>query len=75
MSNFFLWEALPPTKKQTYRVWNFFVGLVDPSRNRLVSTAFQKNLFSFACMGTYASKSNYLFFHKWSNLHESCGMC
>ena len=24
------------------RVWEFFLGLVDPSRNRLVSTAYQK---------------------------------
>ena len=42
--------------QKTSRVWEFFLGLVDPSRNRLVSTAFQNNLLIFACMGTEGSK-------------------
>ena len=47
---------------------------MDPSRNRLVlSKAYQKNLFRFACMATHVSK--YIYFLKWSNIHERWGMC
>ena len=36
---YFFGGAFAPHQK-TSRVWEFFLGLVDPSRNRLVSTAY-----------------------------------
>ena len=39
--NFFLVGGLAPHQRKL-RLWEFFLGLVDPSRNRLVSTAYKK---------------------------------
>jgi len=53
---FFLMGSFAPYQKASW-VWEFFLGLVDPSRNRLISTAYQKKPgFSIlACIGSYAT--------------------
>ena len=44
-----------PPPKNASSVWDYFLGLVDPGRNRLASTGYQNNLFSVlhAWVGTF----------------------
>ena len=56
----------PPSK--SIHGTGFFSELVDPSRNRLVSTAYQKSQASVFCIDRNAkSRLNKKFFHKPSN--------
>ena len=41
---------LSPPPKNASKVWEFFLGLVDPSWNRLVSTAFKNCLNGYTCI-------------------------
>ena len=37
-------QYISPKKSPKNRCWIFFLGLMDPSRNRLVSSAYQKRV-------------------------------
>ena len=64
-------ETLLKKKFSFFLVEGFFPypRLVDPSRNRLASTAY----FAIGSSVIYAHQ-NPIFFQKWSNLHERCGI-
>ena len=50
-------KSLPTPYQKTFRGWEFFLGLVDPSRNGLVSTA-------------YFAKPGFSVLHAWMGIQK-----
>ena len=62
--------GLSPLPKKNIQGPESFLGLVEPSRNRLVSTAYQKK----PGFSVLHATSKYIFFLKWSNLYDRSGI-